>query len=44
MFSATSNKGLERIIGDILGDYAVLKFKSEYEMIHKISNVASGSI
>jgi hypothetical protein len=44
MFSATSNKGLERIIGDILGDYALLKFKSEYEMIHKVSSFASGTI
>jgi hypothetical protein len=44
MLSATSNKGLERIIGDILGDYSILKFKSEYEMINKISNVASGTI
>jgi hypothetical protein len=44
MFSATTSKGLERIACDILGDCSILKFKSEFEMINKVSSVSSGII
>jgi hypothetical protein len=44
MFSATTSKGLERIVCDILGDCSIVKFKSEYEMIHKVSTVSNGII
>ncbi len=44
MFSAITSKGLERIVCDILGDCSIIKFKSEYEMIHKVSSVSSGII
>jgi hypothetical protein len=44
MFSATSNRGLEKIVYGIFGNHKILSFKSEFEMIHKVSTIGTGDI
>lgn len=44
LFTATSNKALEKIVYKVLGLYQVMKFKSEFELVHKCSNLEQGII
>jgi hypothetical protein len=43
LFSATHSKSVERILLGIFGDISLLKFSSEYELLHRASSV-SGSV
>jgi hypothetical protein len=44
MCTATSNRGLEAILHDIVDSPVVMKFPSEYELIHKVSPAEGSEI
>ncbi len=43
-FSATSSKILERIIDKIFQDHKMIRFSSEFEIVHKCSNLEQGIV
>lgn len=42
--TATSNVGLQRILNSVVNTPLVMKFSSEYELIHKVSPIEGSSI
>ena len=44
LFSATSHKGMERIVEEVLGKVVSLKFQSEFEILNRSGGATDGLV